>query len=301
MSKRSKHELPEFLIQNLSEGKPMSDAELSSIDKILDAASGFKYPETAVDTQWNNFRSRLGAPMEVVQKPVKRFQFAMFRWVAAAVVVLVIGLAINDFYRSDAGFTAVYTTKENKQTVQLPDGSTVVLNSNTQLIVNTMNDKKRELILKSGQAFFTVTHNDLPFTVQTGKGKISVLGTEFDVNAYNHEHFAVYLKKGKIEMELKDRKLTLKPGQLLSENDAHQMTIKDISDNREYAWIDNKLVFENTTLAEIIRVLESNYHVKFVYDEKLKDEKYNLNIDELSAEQVAELLSKLTNSKVSIQ
>ncbi len=301
MSKQGQHELPDFLIQNLSEGKPLSEAEVSKIDLIWNTASKYDYTSTSVDEQWSKFRAQVGAPMEVVQKPKKIFKFEMFRWVAAAVVVLVLGVAINNYYNSDAGFSGVYMTQENKQSIQLPDGSTIVLNKNSELIVNAINDSKRELLLKSGQAYFKVTHNNLPFTVQTPKGKISVLGTEFDVNAYSGEKFAVYLKNGKIEMELKTGKIQMKPGELLKESSNNSYSLQSINDNREYAWIDNKLVFENTTLAEIISVLESSFNVKFVYDEKLKDEKYNVHVEELNAEQVAELLSKLTNSKVSVQ
>lgn len=292
--------VPEFLIRNLNDGNPLSESELAHIQGIIEKSSSFQYPETDVDAQWTRFKSRIGAPMEVTYVKPRKHNFAMFRWVAAAVVVLMLGIAIKDYYTHQSGFSAVYVTKDDKRTVQLPDGSTIVLNQNTELMVNAMNEHRRELVLKSGQAFFTVVHNDLPFVVQTPKGKISVLGTEFDIKAYKDQQFAVYLKKGKIEMKLATGNLILKPGQLLAE-DKGEFALKSISDNREYAWIDNKLVFENTSLSEIVTVLESNFKVKFVYEERLKDEKFNLSVGELNAEQIAEVLSKLTHSQVTIQ
>ncbi len=301
MSKRHHSEIPDFLIQNLNNGQPMSRADVSEIDEILNAASGFKYPDSNVDAQWASFRSKIATPMEVITPRKKIFKLEMFRWVAAAVVVFVLGIAVSNYYSNSNGFSAVYATSDNISNIRLPDGTTVVLSQNSELVVNAINDTKRELWLKSGQAYFNVSHNNLPFTVETSKGRVSVLGTEFNISSYKNERFQVYLKKGKIEMSLKTGKVMMKPGELLSENDNQTYSITSINDNRALAWIDNKLVFENTSLSEIISVLESNFNVKFIYDEKLKDEKFNLHVEELNAEQVAELLSKLTNSKVSVQ
>lgn len=291
--------LPDFLVQNLNDQSSLPDSEQSLYEGIWSASESFKYPEAGTEQQWLNFKNQLEGNAPAVQP--KR-QFAMFRWVAAAVVILVAGLGIRQYLSpEDNGFTAVYKTTNTTQTIHLPDGSDVILNANTELLVNAINASKRDLVLKKGEAFFKVTHNNTPFTVQTKKGSIRVLGTEFNIKAYQSEPFSVFLKNGKIDMTLEDGNIILQPGQCLQENAQHNLELITLNDNRNYAWIDNKLVFENTSMAEVIKVLEDTYKVKFVYDLQMKDEKINLTVDNLTAQQTAELLSKTLNAKVSVQ
>lgn len=298
MSQSENHNIPDFLLKSLSEDKPLSSKGMEQVGGIWHASSGFQYPEVDLDSKWSHFKSSIGADMQVTHRGPR---YAMFRWVAAAVVLLVFGFAISQYYFTDPGFTAIYKTSTEKQQVKLPDGTELLLNSNTELLVNTINDERREIMLKSGQAYFSVKHNDLPFVVITPKGNISVLGTEFDVKAYKGQQFSVYLRKGKIQFNRSTGTLSIKPGQMLSEGVDGKMTLTTVSERLALAWKDGQLIFENTSLSEIIQALESKFGVKFIYDEKFKDEKYNVNAEDLTASQVAELLSKLTNSTVSVQ
>lgn len=299
MSDPNHKKLPDFLVQNLNESSSLSDSEQSLYEGIWSASESFKYPDAGTEQQWQNFKNKLeGKP--TLSQPKR--QFAMFRWVAAAVVILVAGIGIRQYLSpQDNGFSAVYKTGTEIKTVHLPDGSDIILNAQTELIVNAINASKRELVLKKGEAFFKVTHNNTPFTVQTVKGKIRVLGTEFNVKAYPSELFSVFLKNGKIDMTFSDKHIYLKPGQCLQENAQHRLELIALNDNRNFAWIDNKLVFENTSLSEVVKVLESTYKVKFVYDQQMKDEKINLTIENLTAQQAAELLSKTLNTKVAVE
>lgn len=293
-----KKQLPGFLIENLSQDKPLSESEKTVLENIWSTSSNFKYDTADTDAQWQKFKAQIEQP----ESTKSRKQFAMFRWAAAAVVLIVAGIGISQYIGGeDKGFTAIYHTGNDIQKVHLPDGSDIILNAQTELIVNTMNASKRELVLKYGEAFFKVSHNNTPFSVKTIKGTITVLGTEFNINAYPKSLFSVFLKTGKIDMKFSGKTVTLQPGQCLQENASHQMQLMHLSDNRNYAWLDNKLVFDSTSLSEVISVLESTYKVKFVYDLQMKDEKINITIENLNAEQVAELLSKTLNSKVRVE
>ena len=301
MSKPKSNQLPDYLIQNLNADKPMSDNEHAVLEQIWASSSTFNYEAADTEAQWQKFKAQIETPAISMQDAPKK-QFAMFRWAAAAIVLLVAGIGITQYYGGeDKGFTAVYRSSDDIQNIHLPDGSDIVLNAQSELIVNTMNATKRELVLKYGEAFFKVAHNNTPFSVKTIKGTITVLGTEFNINAYPKSLFSVFLKTGKIDMRFSGKTVTLQPGQCLQENDKHQLQLLKYSDNRNYAWLDNKLIFDSTSLSEVISVLETTYKVKFVYDLQMKDEKVNLTIENLNAEQVAELLSKTLNSKVTVQ
>lgn len=297
-------EIPHFVLQDLNEGKPVSETDQNTVRDILSSVDSFKYDVTGTEAQWLKFKAQItDIETPVVEMPrTNKRQFAMFRWVAAAVIVIVAGLAIKQYSSgSDLEYIASYQTDKQHKTITLTDGTEIILNANTEINVKTFNSFSRELEITKGEAFFKVVHNNSPFIVSTPKGTIKVLGTEFNVNAYSNQKFSVFLKKGKIEMTIKKEKIILKPGQCLEEQANNNFALVDLNDNRNYAWIDNKLVFENTSLSEVVSVLEDTYKVKFVYDAQMKDEKISLSVDGLTAAQVAEVLSKTLNSKVSVQ
>ncbi len=70
----------------------------------------------------------------------------------------------------------------------LPDGSKVRLNSASSLKYPTIfNGNKRQVEL-TGEAYFEIKENKrMPFVVKTKKVDVTVLGTEFNINAYDDE------------------------------------------------------------------------------------------------------------------
>jgi ferric-dicitrate binding protein FerR (iron transport regulator) len=288
------YRIPKFLLHTDEGKKPLSSDDINEIEHILNVSEGYQFTPNDIDLKWNSFASQIATPMQVVKKPLR---FAMFRWVAAAVVILTFGIGVWQFYDNKANtFTAVYTTQLNSEFVKLPDGSEVLLNKGTELEVVAINKHRRVLRLKSGEAFFKVIHNNLPFRVLTDEGQVSVMGTEFIVKNRIDRPFSLYLKSGKIEFQSGDEKVVLKPGDYLEEEHSGDFSIHAITDTRATAWMDGKLSFDNTYLSEIISGLESVYQVKFNYDKTLAAEKLTISFDDLSAIQAAELLSKTMNS-----
>lgn len=299
MSDKSKHHLPDFIIQDLNADNAMSAKEMESVERIWDSASSFKYPEAGTAAKWEGFKAGLMMQPEVV---VKKPLFHMFRWVAAAVIVLGVSFGIYEYNLStDKGFTAMYASGNEMKTIKLPDGSWMTLNANTKVSVDAMNKYKRALTLESGEAFFSVAHDGRPFVVSTQKGSVEVVGTEFNIDNYPGKTYSVFLKKGKIKWHNAEETISMIPGQKLLEKSNGNFELTSTDDVSETAWMESKLVFENTSLEEIIKTLESKYNVTFEYDQSLAKEKFNLSVDDLSAEQAAELLSKTTNSKISIR
>ncbi len=73
------------------------------------------------------------------------------------------------------------TAKGEQKTVTLPDGSTIVMNTDTALSVQ-MSARFRTVILNRGEALFTVVHESArPFRVEAGGGVIQDIGTQFHV------------------------------------------------------------------------------------------------------------------------
>ena len=299
MDSKRTFRVPDFIVYENGQDAPMSDREIQDTEHILDAASSFKYPQNNTEQEWLKFTSNIGVGMQVSKRPRK---FGMFRWVAAAIVVLTIGLGFWQYKNpKQNNAIMVLQSKANLIKKKLTDGTEVLLNKETVLEIKTLNNQSRVLELKTGEVFFSVIHNDVPFKVITDKGIVTVTGTEFDVKNNLNEPFSIYLKKGSIQFETNNKIVSLLPGDYLEEIGLGDFRITRISDSRASVWMDGNLSFDNTLLSEMVKVLEDTYKVKFKYDESLSNEKLTITFAGLNAEQAAELLGKTLNSNVSIQ
>lgn len=158
--------------------------------------------------------------------------------------------------------------KETK-TIQLPDGSEVVLNINSFLSYhkNWDKNKERKVHLK-GEAFFSVVHknNNQQFFVDTqDAGSIEVIGTKFNVLSYKKKT-QVVLNQGKVLFSTggNDPDIEMKPGEFVEV--IHQgifignkVTKRNVNPDVYRGWVDGRFVFDHTSLSEIADIIESNY------------------------------------------
>jgi Fe2+-dicitrate sensor, membrane component len=188
--------------------------------------------------------------------------------IASVAAILAVGLLIGGmltYYLSNADQKTerlVFETPRGmKSIVKLPDGSEVWLNANSCLVYNSFSSNSRNVELK-GEAFFKVAHNEaVPFIVHTNKCNVRVLGTIFNVMAY--EDFGrteVALLSGKVDVEASGKEKVLIPGQtlILRETD---MQIAEANSERASDWVNNKFNFKDIPLSELIKRLENWYDV----------------------------------------
>ncbi len=186
-------------------------------------------------------------------------------------------------------------SKEGNHKVTLPDGSSITLNVDSELVFpKKFSDSIREVTL-TGEAFFEITHNDnKPFIVNANEIKIKVLGTSFNVKSYSKdEKIETTLVTGKVEL-IKDEEtpVILAPSQkavfFKSEN---KLKIEEVNSSNIIAWKDGKLIFSNTSMEDVIVDLERKYDVKFIINSpKLLAYEYTGTFDNLSIDEVLDLL-----------
>ncbi len=199
----------------------------------------------------------------------------------------------------------VSTKNGSRSKIQLPDGTSVWLNSSSKLTYDNENFGAtiREVSLV-GEAYFDVVKNpSKPFVIHTAKMDIKVLGTAFNVKSYPTDKTTeTSLIHGSVEVTLNDRqeKIMLKPSEKLIFNTLQNKsekisTLKDnlkISEKEkpiielshltiypidnsivETAWMENKLVFRNESLEDIALKMERWYGISIVIrTESLKKE-----------------------------
>ncbi|PSL50271.1 FecR family protein [Chitinophaga niastensis] len=180
------------------------------------------------------------------------------------------------------------TTREGSRSkIKLPDGTQVWLNGGSKLTYN--DDMKhagtREVYL-SGEACFDVAKDaEKPFIIHAGKMQVNVLGTVLNVRAYNDDSKTeATLVSGRIEVLMKDvpgQKIHLQPGEklILYNNSQQKITPKqpairysvanastlpnDSMLLAETSWVENKLVFNNEKMPDILKKMEHWYNVSF--------------------------------------
>jgi ferric-dicitrate binding protein FerR (iron transport regulator) len=210
------------------------------------------------------------------------------RRIAAVAASLLLILSIGFYFFSRTGDELLqYATDygEQKQ-IELPDGSTVQMNANTQ--IEWDNDWQEEGIRRvkiSGEAFFDVAHlaANTQFVVETQQLKVHVTGTSFNVRD-RHGDVDVFLNSGSINLELNEGErdpISMQPG----EEANYEGTTKDLVINPERtlaksaSWVEGMFEFENEYLSEILKSFEDLYGVSFeIRNEKLLEKRLDFSL-----------------------
>lgn len=211
-------------------------------------------------------KSEIRKPKIIPIKKSRRYQ-----WVAAASVLLLLLVAGAALWWSSPEKTKLVTAFGKWETVQLPDGSIVELNANSELTYTTNWQKgaNRKVWLK-GEAFFKVKKekSEAKFMVVTKDLTVEVLGTSFNVNSHGEET-KVYLEEGEVKLYLEEVVTHMKPGEFL----AYSGLKKAITERKEApaelhtSWKDGTLILNDETVANIIKKVEEIFGVTFKTDD----------------------------------
>ncbi|AEL25007.1 FecR family protein [Cyclobacterium marinum] len=152
--------------------------------------------------------------------------------------------------------------KGQKSTLQLADGSNVVLNAESELRFKSgFGQLHRELFL-SGEAFFEVASDSLPFRVHSGDLITTAMGTSFNINSYQKDWVQVQLATGKVKVinVAKDNEsVELIPGEEAVIGENSQLKKGKFDLEKAFFWKDGVLVFNNMPFQEVVRTLERWY------------------------------------------
>ncbi len=162
----------------------------------------------------------------------------------------------------------------------LPDGTKVWLNSDTELKYSVPFEGNVRKVVLSGEAYFDVMPDkNRPFIVETVDQSVEVLGTEFNVSAYNEDlNIVTTLVEGKVKVELVDENNVMQKNYLVPNEqlvlDKESMGVqKNIVDTQLYtSWKDGRFVFKKEPLESFLKTLSRWYNVEaFITDESIKN------------------------------
>jgi len=189
----------------------------------------------------------------------------------SAVTVIAAMLLVVVYISYDFGGPETYETKiAQKTTITLADGSRVLLNTDSQMEVS-FTDERRIVKLNKGQGFFKVLKDKTrPFIVTFEGGKVTALGTEFDVYL-DREQTQVTLLEGSVRVErlVYEKQINTDEVILSFNQNAVQVklgkenlgSVKEIDQKLALAWQTDKLIFKNKPLGDVIYEL-NRYSIK---------------------------------------
>ena len=168
-----------------------------------------------------------------------------------------------------------------KMTLMLADGTRIIANSRTVVrYPKRFNGEYREVYVK-GEAYFDVAHDaEHPFLVNSDNFRVKVLGTKFNVTAYESEAIrSVVLAQGCVQVETaRTPKAILAPNQMFSSADGKE-NISQVDVEQAISWINGLYCFQSADLGIVLQRLSTYYGVNVEFDPALSKIKCSGKID----------------------
>ena len=170
---------------------------------------------------------------------------------------------IKDKNAANNKINTLSTAKGETYQVRLPDGSLVALNAASSLTYSTsLNERGERRVRLTGEAYFEVFEDkEHPFIVESKGQEVKVLGTKFNINAYDDEAATkTTLLKGSVRV---NNEVLLPHEQSIINGDG--IKVVKVNVNPVVAWKDGRFVFKDTSLDEVLRQLSRWYDIEIKY------------------------------------
>jgi transmembrane sensor len=175
-------------------------------------------------------------------------------------------------------FNTLSTPTGGQYNIVLADGTKVFLNAVSSIKYPTQFNGDQRIVELEGEAYFEVAKNkSKPFLVKSDNQTIEVLGTHFNVHAYNNESVVkTTLLEGSVAVSSKNQKAILKPGQQsnISESSS-KIAVKEVDTEAAIAWKNGRFKFDNADLKSVMKQLERWYGIKVEYRGDVSDVRFN--------------------------
>lgn len=249
-----------------------SDQELDAAQEVafnhwLAAEPAHRRAWSEVNATWNAPETLVGTQMldlNLRQKPAGRRGFRMRgpvrRYVVtgalaiAASLLLTLALPYLSGQITPALLADYATHTGEKREIALPDGSLMVLNTDTAIALD-FDAVRRGVRLLRGEAWFDVVHDPAhPFHVLASHSEVEVKGTAFSV-ATENDRDTIRLQRGAVEAHhnLSDvDRVHLTAGQMVVASEKAMSKVTSFQPDESLAWLENRIVFDDTSLGEAL-------------------------------------------------
>ncbi|RPE13514.1 DUF4974 domain-containing protein [Chitinophaga lutea] len=174
-------------------------------------------------------------------------------------------------------FNTLRTPRGGQFKIVLADGTKVWMNAGSALTYPTAFSSTERLVELSGEAYFEVEKDAAkPFRVKVKEMTVDVLGTDFNIMAYEEEAAVnTTLVDGAVKVSGNGVSELLKPGQQASLSRSGGLTVKEADVEEAVAWKNGLFIFQDADLQTVMRQLARWYDIEIEYEGRPADMKLN--------------------------
>ncbi len=263
-----------------------------------------------VDAAWKKLNIEKKKEVELVDNQDVK-QIVKLSWVSnflkiAAVLVVLFGLWFVAAKQFTTPQNDVLTFKSGNKSIEkvLPDGTKILLSKNSEITYPKAFEGDTREINLSGEGFFDVHHDAAhPFIIHTQGTDVKVLGTSFNVRAYNAQ-VQVLVKTGKVQFSKNKNQVILTKGQkgeiLSNVNTIIKSEIAEVGTVTKEKL--SSFVFNKMSLGEVVDTLSKQFgkDIKFNQD-NIKNCKLTATFENENLENIIAVISETFNLKVDNQ
>ncbi|QGY43498.1 DUF4974 domain-containing protein [Maribellus comscasis] len=269
------------------------------------------------EKEWSKFLLNIGkGHRENMFSLLSNWQI-VYRFAAILVIGLVVGVLVTKLNsKHEPGYLTSIAPAGSVSQMILADSTLVYLNAGSELRYSPeTNNKKREVYL-TGEAWFQVEKNkQKPFIVHTQYYDVQVTGTQFNVKSYPSDpEVTTTLEEGQVEIGSSEnfkltKNISLQPGeQIVLNKKSKKLFVQNVDTQLFTSWKNNKLIFLNMNLKELIILLERRYGVDIeVFDDDILTYHYSGTIKNESILDIMQIIQhtlpiefKIENQKIII-
>ena len=237
-------------------------ADFADYQRLISKIDRMQPPVFNTDEQFTRLMATRNAPTPKSLHPRPRLLKRLRPWFAAAAAIALL-LSAWMFWPDG---TPPFSVSDGQPMLaaDLSDGSTARLNAGSDLDFVTTPEAR--LATLNGEAFFDVAKSTVPFVVITPRGRVTVLGTSFNIFSRG-DVMTVSCTSGQVRVSFEGvaDPYLLTPGQEVAIDAAGKVTTSEVTSPESLDWLSDKSVFVNRPLGEILAELERQFDLNIAY------------------------------------
>lgn len=210
-------------------------------------------------------------------------------WLFKIAAILVLGIGITFAMRNFVSFTESALNGE-KTSFVLPDNSEVVLNSGSEIQYKKWNWSTERKLKLDGEAFFKVAKGKT-FEVETDLGKVTVLGTQFNVKSRNNR-IDVICFEGRVKVNYNQEEVIITKGMSIAFEDGKRIAISTPTSSQP-SWLSKEIYFSKEKLSTLLEEISRQYAITVVCKESPSNQEFSGTIP---TDNLAVALEIITNT-----
>jgi len=188
---------------------------------------------------------------------------------------------------------SISTPRGGQYQLVLADGTKIWLNAASSLKFPSSFTGSTRTVELTGEAYFEVAKNKkMPFIVKFNDANIEVLGTHFDIKAYDDEEAKATLAEGSIKISKNNQQKILVPGQqVVVSQKSNDLEISTANMDEALAWKNGYFIFHDASIETIMKTAARWYDVEVAYGPDVKSKKFGGRVSKYK--NISELLKNM--------